>query len=52
MAFILKKLAGADKLRNMKLAPAPNVNKANAVQRLGNVGGSNGHGRLEHVKPC
>ena len=31
--FILKELAGADELRNMKLAPAPNVNKANAVQK-------------------
>ena len=33
MKFILKELAGADELRNMKLAPAPNVNKANAVQK-------------------
>ena len=32
-AFIVKELAGADELRNMKLAPAPNVNKANAVQK-------------------
>jgi hypothetical protein len=31
MAYILKELAGADKLRAMKLAPAPNINKANAV---------------------
>jgi hypothetical protein len=31
--FILKELAGADELRNMKLAPAPNVNRANAVQK-------------------
>jgi hypothetical protein len=33
MAFIVKELAGADELRNMKLAPAPNVNKANAVNK-------------------
>ena len=31
MAYILKELAGADKLRAMKLAPAPNSNKANTV---------------------
>ena len=31
--FIVKELACADELRNMKLAPAPNVNKANAVQK-------------------
>ncbi len=33
LAFILKKLAGADKLGAMKLAPAPNNNKANAVSK-------------------
>ena len=37
MAFIVKELAGADKLRNMKLAPAPNVNKANAVNKYKSV---------------
>ena len=31
MAFILKELAGADGLRAKKLAPAPNISKANAV---------------------
>jgi len=31
MAYILKELAGADKLQAIKLAPAPNSNKANAV---------------------
>ena len=31
MAYILKKLAGADKLQAMKLVPAPNLNKANVV---------------------
>ena len=31
--FIVKELACADELRNMKLAPAPNVNKANAVNK-------------------
>ena len=31
MAFILKEFADADKLRTMKLAPAPNTSKANAV---------------------
>ena len=31
MAYILKELAGADKLRAMKLAPAPNLSKSNAV---------------------
>jgi esterase/lipase len=35
--FILKELAGADELRNMKLAPAPNVNKANAVQKYKSI---------------
>ena len=35
MAFILKELAGADKLRAMKLALAPNNNKANAVSKIG-----------------
>ena len=33
VAFILKELASADELRNMKLAPAPNSNKANAVRK-------------------
>jgi hypothetical protein len=33
MAFILKELAGADKLRAMKLAPAPNTSKANTVKK-------------------
>jgi hypothetical protein len=31
MAYILKELAGADELQANKLAPAPNLNKANAV---------------------
>ena len=31
MAYILKELAGSDKLWAMKLAPSPNSNKANAV---------------------
>ena len=31
MTYILKESAGADKLRAMKLAPAPNSSKANAV---------------------
>ena len=31
MTYILKELAGADELRAMKLAPAPNSSKANAV---------------------
>ena len=33
MKFILKELADADELRNMKMAPAPNVNKAHAVMK-------------------
>ena len=33
LAYILKELAGADELRAMKLAPAPNSNKANAVNK-------------------
>jgi hypothetical protein len=37
MAFILKELAGADKLRAMKLAPAPNNNKANAVSKYRSI---------------
>ena len=41
MAFILKELAGADKLRAMKLAP-PNNNKANAVSKYrSNLKGAN-----------
>ena len=31
MAYIFKELAGVDKLRAMKLAPAPNINKENTV---------------------
>ena len=37
MAYILKELAGADKLRAMKLAPAPNINKANAVGKYRSI---------------
>ena len=37
MAFILKELAGADKLRAMKLAPAPNSNKANALNKYWSI---------------
>ncbi len=37
MAFILKELAGADKLRAMKLAPAPDNNKANAVSKYRSI---------------
>ncbi len=37
MAFILKELADADKLRTMKLAPAPNTNKANAVGKYKSI---------------
>jgi len=37
MAFILKELAGADELRTMKLAPAPNSNKANAVAKYKSI---------------
>ena len=37
MAFILKELAGADKLRAMKLALAPNNNKANAVSKYRSI---------------
>ena len=33
LAYILKELAGANKLQAMKLAPAPNSNKANAVNK-------------------
>ena len=33
LAYILKELADADELRNMKLAPAPNCSKANAVSK-------------------
>ena len=31
MAYILKELAGVDKLQAMKLVPAPTSNKANTV---------------------
>ena len=37
MAYILKELAGADKLQAMKLAPAPNSNKANAVSKYRSI---------------
>jgi hypothetical protein len=37
MAFILKELAGADKLRTMKLAPAPNTSKVNAVAKYRSI---------------
>jgi hypothetical protein len=37
MAYILKELAGADKLRAMKLAPAPNISKANAVGKYQSI---------------
>jgi hypothetical protein len=37
MAFILKELAGADELRTMKLAPAPNASKANAVSKYKSI---------------
>ncbi len=37
MAFILKDLAGADELRTMKLAPAPNTSKANAVSKYRSI---------------
>ena len=37
MAFILKELAGADELRTMKLAPAPNTSKANAVGKYRSI---------------
>ncbi len=37
LAFILKELAGADKLRAMKLAPAPNKDKANAVSKYQSI---------------
>ena len=37
MAFILKKLAGADKLRKMKLAPEPNTSKANTVGKYRSI---------------
>ena len=37
MAFILKELAGADELRTMKLAPAPNTSKANAVEKYRSI---------------
>jgi hypothetical protein len=37
MAFILKELAGADKLRTMKLAPAPNTSKANTVAKCKSI---------------
>jgi hypothetical protein len=37
MAFILKELAGADELRTMKLAPAPNTRKAYAVAKYKSI---------------
>ena len=37
MAYILKELAGADKLQAMKLAPAPNISKANAVSKYRSI---------------
>ncbi len=37
MAYILKEVAGLDKLRAMKLAPAPNINKANAVGKYRSI---------------
>ena len=37
LAFILKELAGADELRAMKLAPAPNTSKANAVNKYRSI---------------
>jgi hypothetical protein len=37
LAFILKELAGAEELRTMKLAPAPNTSKANAVSKYRSI---------------
>jgi hypothetical protein len=37
LAYILKELAGAEKLSAMKLAPAPNSNKANAVNKYRSI---------------
>ena len=37
IAYILKELAGADELRAMKLAPAPNISKANAVGKYRSI---------------
>ena len=37
MLFILKESAGADELRAMKLAPAPNNNKENAVSKYWSI---------------
>jgi hypothetical protein len=37
LVFILKELAGADELRTMKLAPAPNTSKANAVSKYRSI---------------
>ena len=37
MAYILKELAGADELQSMKLAPAPNLNKANVVGKYRSI---------------
>ena len=37
MAYILKELAGADKLRAMKLASAPSLSKANAVGKYRSI---------------
>ena len=37
MAYILKELAGADELRAMKLAPTPNISKANVVGKYRSI---------------
>jgi len=37
MVYILKELAGVDKLQAMKLAPAPNSNKANLVSKYRSI---------------
>ena len=37
MAYILKELAGAEKLQAMKLAPAPNTCKAKAVSKYRSI---------------
>ena len=37
MTYILKELAVADKLQAMKLAPAPNISKANAVGKYRSI---------------
>ena len=51
MASILKELAGADKLRAMKLAPAPNNNKANAVINYRSIL-QNANGRWDGKSSC